>query len=197
MIEFNMLVYYKIRINSKPYNDVNVSVFCKNMHSTHFFCNVAILIPHMNHGRKYSVEIVWISHITHEKREFCSNCLNILDIIFIWHLRNPVKVWYIVYGKLCENRGTPTFYNEINIAAGMLWRGNHTVSIQQFLYNSLAERQRTSSEQTSMWIHWWRIRMHRFRGYEVYILHYFFRTASCWKQLLLDWNADLQLFFEK
>lgn len=55
MIEFNMLVYYKIRINSKPYNDVNVSVFCKNMHSTHFFCNVAILIPHMNHGRKYSV----------------------------------------------------------------------------------------------------------------------------------------------
>lgn len=61
MIEFNMLVYYyKIRINSKPYNDVNVSVFCKNMHSTHFFCNVAILIiiPHMNHGRKYSVEIV-------------------------------------------------------------------------------------------------------------------------------------------
>lgn len=58
MIEFNMLVYYKIRINSKPYNDVNVSVFCKNMHSTHFFCNVTILIPHMNHGRKYSVEIV-------------------------------------------------------------------------------------------------------------------------------------------
>lgn len=58
MIEFNMLVYYKIRINSKPYNDVNVSVFCKNMHSTHFFCNVAILIPNMNHGRKYSVEIV-------------------------------------------------------------------------------------------------------------------------------------------
>lgn len=59
MIEFNMLVYYyKIRINSKPYNDVNVSVVCKNMHSTHFFCNVAILIPHMNHGRKDSVEIV-------------------------------------------------------------------------------------------------------------------------------------------
>lgn len=58
MIEFNMLVYHKIRINSKPYNDVNVSVFCKIMHSTHFFCNVAILIPHMNHGRKYSVEIV-------------------------------------------------------------------------------------------------------------------------------------------
>lgn len=58
MIEFNMLVYHKIRINSKPYNDVNVSVFCKIMHSTHFFCNVAILIPHMNHGRKHSVEIV-------------------------------------------------------------------------------------------------------------------------------------------
>lgn len=58
MIEFNMLVYYKIRINSKPYNDVNVSVFCKNMHSTHLFCNVAILIPDMNHGRKHSVEIV-------------------------------------------------------------------------------------------------------------------------------------------
>lgn len=128
MIEFNMLVYYKIRINSKPYNDVNVSVFCKNMHSTHFFCNVAILIPHM---KVFCWNCLNIPHNS-RKRELCSNCLNILDIIFIWHLRNPVKVWYIVYGKLCENRGIPTFYNEINIAAGMLWRGNHTVSIQQF-----------------------------------------------------------------
>lgn len=59
MIEFNMLVYYyKIRINLKLYNDVNVFVFCKNMYSIYFFCNVVIFIFNMNYGRKYFVEIV-------------------------------------------------------------------------------------------------------------------------------------------
>lgn len=58
MIEFNMLVYYKIRINLKLYNDVNVFVFCKNMYSIYLFCNVVIFIFYMNYGRKYFVEIV-------------------------------------------------------------------------------------------------------------------------------------------
>lgn len=61
MIEFNMLVYYKIRINSKPYNDVNVSVFRKNMHSTHFFLQCRN--PYSPHKSR--------------KKVFCWNCLNI------------------------------------------------------------------------------------------------------------------------